>query len=543
MTSKKSTTGVETLTGEFVPADVEFRLLPTDSLVPHAHNVRRSVGDVAELAASIKSSGVHEPLIVQPNGVPDRWVSLAGHRRHAAAQIAKVESVPCLIRRDLDEVAQRVLMLTENTQRADLDPLEEADGVQGLLDLGLTDKDAAAELGWSLQKVRRRRKIAALPPPVKARIDALNPEVPVTLADAEFIAADTNELDVRDLTKALGTRDWATTKWLVAARRDARAKIAKVRASAKKLGIASGTWPDLVAATRQADDRFGGRVHLAVETNWHCRSGADEQLATAEDSVAFVRVSPNADPRSLLTVGSIRTDAVLMVWVAGDEFDDPVTPDADSDSDPVDEDPAGDVDRAGDADTDAGRVPGDGPPQYPGAVAERERADRDRQRTEAQETELAAQHSADEQRLAATAVRRRWIAEQITTASLETAQAFAEFAFGALDAGAVLARPDLLPFLPIEDSGQGNDSGRVLDWVLGHASASSLLCVHAFMILQAADRHVNRAESAQWMSVSEMKVVVGYVDLLEQCGHVLSSSEVAYRDELLAALDDAGEDA
>ena len=90
MTSKKSTTVVETLTGEFVPADVEFRLLPTDSLVPHAHNVRRSVGDVAELAASIKSSGVHEPLIVQPNGVPDRWVILAGHRRHAAAQIAIV---------------------------------------------------------------------------------------------------------------------------------------------------------------------------------------------------------------------------------------------------------------------------------------------------------------------------------------------------------------------------------------------------------------------------------------------------------------------
>ena len=122
------------------------------------------------------------------------------------------------------------------------------------------------------------------------------------------------------------------------------------------------------------------------------------------------------------------------------------------------------MDQAGDADTDAGRVPGDGPSQYPGAVAERERADRDRQRTRGPgDGKLAAQHSADEQRLAATAVRRRWIAEQITTASLEARRRSPSSRFGALDAGAVLARPDLLPFPLIGDSGQGNDSVQVLD--------------------------------------------------------------------------------
>lgn len=112
--------------------------IPVSQLTPNPHNPRRDVGDVRELADSIRAQGIKQELLVTPSGDRDgrpMYRVVIGHRRLAAAKIAGLDMVPCRVE-GMTAREERELMLVENTQRVDLTPLEEADGYQGLLDLG-----------------------------------------------------------------------------------------------------------------------------------------------------------------------------------------------------------------------------------------------------------------------------------------------------------------------------------------------------------------------------------------------------------------------
>lgn len=124
-------------------------MLPIDLLVPHPQNVRKAIGDVSELAASIRENGLVQPLVVtqQPNR-KDRYLILAGHRRHAAAQRVGMRQVPVVIRHDLDHIADHLsLMLVENVQRTQLTPVEKAEAIRDLMAVGLTQADVARVTG------------------------------------------------------------------------------------------------------------------------------------------------------------------------------------------------------------------------------------------------------------------------------------------------------------------------------------------------------------------------------------------------------------
>lgn len=141
--------------------------LPVEDLHPNLNNPRRQVGDVADLEASIRSQGIKQPLLVTPTGETDidghaQYRVVIGHRRLAAAKQAGLESVPAIIER-MDARREREVMLVENSQRSDLTPIEEADGYQGLLDLGVGVKEMAEKTGRSDRFVRRRLKIARIP--------------------------------------------------------------------------------------------------------------------------------------------------------------------------------------------------------------------------------------------------------------------------------------------------------------------------------------------------------------------------------------------
>lgn len=139
--------------------------IPVSQLMPNPHNPRRDVGDVRELTDSIRAQGIKQELLVTPagdrDGVPQYRVVI-GHRRLAAARLAGRDMVPCRIE-ELTPREERELMLVENTQRVDLTPLEEADGYQGLLDLGVKVKEMAVRTGRSMRLVRGRLKIASIP--------------------------------------------------------------------------------------------------------------------------------------------------------------------------------------------------------------------------------------------------------------------------------------------------------------------------------------------------------------------------------------------
>ena len=103
---------------------------------PHPENPRKNLGNLTELAESIKANGIMQNLTVVPKD-DGRYMAVIGHRRLAAAKLAGLETVPCTVV-DMDRKTQLSTMLLENMQRSELSYIEQADGFQLMLDLGET---------------------------------------------------------------------------------------------------------------------------------------------------------------------------------------------------------------------------------------------------------------------------------------------------------------------------------------------------------------------------------------------------------------------
>lgn len=142
-------------------------MMPVDYLMPHPQNPRKDLGDLTELAESIKANGIYQNLTVMPlnENVPGediKYMVLIGHRRLAAAKLAGLKEVPCSVVRDKSAKEQMSIMLVENMQRNDLSIYEQAQGFQQLLDFGMNVEDIASKSGFSQTTVRRRLEIAKL---------------------------------------------------------------------------------------------------------------------------------------------------------------------------------------------------------------------------------------------------------------------------------------------------------------------------------------------------------------------------------------------
>lgn len=146
----------------------QIKLINTSLIDPHPDNPRKNIGDVTDLAASIKTNGLLTPLSVVPNG--ERYRVIAGHRRLAACKQAGIVAVPCFVLQ-LGPLQQLEAMVTENCQREQLTTLEEADAIQGMLDLGATTASVAHRLGRSGNYVRDRAKAASIDNEVRATRD------------------------------------------------------------------------------------------------------------------------------------------------------------------------------------------------------------------------------------------------------------------------------------------------------------------------------------------------------------------------------------
>lgn len=146
----------------------QIKLINTSLIDPHPDNPRKNIGDVTDLADSIRANGLLAPLSVVPNG--SRYRVIAGHRRLAACKQAGTGAVPCFVLQ-LDPLQQLEAMITENCQREQLTVLEEADAIQGMLDLGATTANVAHRLGRSADYVRDRAKAASIDNEVRATRD------------------------------------------------------------------------------------------------------------------------------------------------------------------------------------------------------------------------------------------------------------------------------------------------------------------------------------------------------------------------------------
>jgi ParB family chromosome partitioning protein len=138
---------------------------------------RMDEGGLQELAASIKTQGIMQPILVRPVGSDKltgeiKYEIIAGERRFRAAQLAGLDKLPVLVR-DVDDQAAAAMALIENIQREDLNPLEEAQGIHRLItDFSFTHEQAATAVGRSRSAVSNLLRLMNLASAVQTMLMA-----------------------------------------------------------------------------------------------------------------------------------------------------------------------------------------------------------------------------------------------------------------------------------------------------------------------------------------------------------------------------------
>jgi len=209
---------------------------------------------IAELAESIKAQGVIQPILARPLG-DGHFEIIAGERRWRAAKLAGLETVPVLVREVRDELAL-AMALIENIQREDLNPIEEAVGIQRLIDeFGMTHEAAAAAVGRSRSGVTNLLRLLSLAKPVQdmvlqGKLDMGHGRALLSLSGAKQI-----ELGKLIAEKELSVRQ---AEHLVS-----RAQSAPTSPTPKSVARDR----DLVALEEELSDHLGTRVSIAARKN------------------------------------------------------------------------------------------------------------------------------------------------------------------------------------------------------------------------------------------------------------------------------------
>lgn len=146
--------------------------VPIGQVKPNPAQPRKRFDEaaIAELASSIKSSGVLQPIVVVPEG--DHYKIIIGERRWRAAQSAGLQKVPVLIR-NIPKSQQVEISLVENLQREDLNPIEVAQAYERLIaEMGLTQQEIADKVGRDRSSVANTLRLLKLPPDVQEKLAA-----------------------------------------------------------------------------------------------------------------------------------------------------------------------------------------------------------------------------------------------------------------------------------------------------------------------------------------------------------------------------------
>lgn len=161
---------VEAISGEGTAARKDFFFCAIDLIRPNRYQPRRqfSSDELEELAESIRSQGVLQPLLVRPDDVGYELV--AGERRLRAATLAGLSQVPVLAK-EISDAKMLEISIVENIQRENLNPMEEAEAYHRLInEFELTQDQAAERVGKSRSAVANFLRLRQLPDPIKSSI-------------------------------------------------------------------------------------------------------------------------------------------------------------------------------------------------------------------------------------------------------------------------------------------------------------------------------------------------------------------------------------
>ncbi len=160
--------------GESVAGDIVS--IPLETIHPNPRQPRGRIDpsdpELVGLSLSIKADGVLQPILVRKssgNG-GDGYELIAGERRFRAAQAAGLRTIPAIVR-EADERGLLRLALVENMQRKDLDPIEKAEALKGLIeDFDLTQDEAAKEVGIERSSIANFIRLLDLPPVIREAV-------------------------------------------------------------------------------------------------------------------------------------------------------------------------------------------------------------------------------------------------------------------------------------------------------------------------------------------------------------------------------------
>ncbi len=164
--------GIDALLSAEVEGSTSVITVPVTAIKVSGEQPRKNFSNEAleELARSIESKGVLQPILVEPVG-GDEYIIVAGERRFRAAKLAKLKEIPALIR-SFSQLEKTEIALVENLQREDLTPVEEARGYKTLIDLGkLTQEEIARRVGKNRSTVANSLRLLKLPESMLEALD------------------------------------------------------------------------------------------------------------------------------------------------------------------------------------------------------------------------------------------------------------------------------------------------------------------------------------------------------------------------------------
>jgi ParB family chromosome partitioning protein len=285
-----------TIVQSATPVGAELQRIPVADIAPNRFQPRRSFTEpeLAELEGSIKSSGLLQPIVVRTRG-DGKWELVAGERRLRAVGRLGWTDIPAVVR-DFDDRAMLTLALVENLQRADLNPLEEAEGYQRLIDeFGLTQQQVADAVGKDRTTITNLLRVLTLQPAVRQLVERGH----ISAGHARALLPIKDERRQLDLANEIVARQLSVRDVEARARALTADPATPSSAAPPRIPVVatSGTTD---AATRRIEEQL--RKHL--QTDVHVQSlGADRGV------VRITFYSPDDLERLLdLMIGPVRSD-------------------------------------------------------------------------------------------------------------------------------------------------------------------------------------------------------------------------------------------
>ena len=263
------------LTSEQTTANEQLRQLPVEALKPGRYQprTRMDAASLAELAESVKATGVMQPVLVRGVG-GEQFEIISGERRWRAARMAGLSEIPALVR-EVPDSSALAMALIENIQREGLNPLEEAAGLQRLIDeFGMSHEQAAQAVGRSRSATSNLLRLMNLARPVQemlasARIDMGHARALLALPKAKQLelahAVEEKKLSVRS-TESLVAKQLASHQIPAKTRRRDRDSERLAEELADKLGT-------------RVEIRTGGKARGTITIHFSSPTHLDELLA------------------------------------------------------------------------------------------------------------------------------------------------------------------------------------------------------------------------------------------------------------------------